>query len=270
MKDKPITKAYSNEQFLLSPDARPIRILAEYYEPNSRFNRLSVNDTIVVMGSARYPDRETAEGELERAKQNGEGLEQAELRLRMSRYYEDARSLANRLTRWSKELPARQRRFVICTGGGPGIMEAANRGASEAQGVNVGLSISLPFEEGENPYVTRELGFRFHYFFMRKFWFLYLAKAVVFFPGGFGTLDELFEILTLVQTGKVRKHLPLVLYGSEYWNKVINFDALLEFGTINPEDVKLFKVCDSVDEAFEYLSTELLSNGLAEPAGATL
>lgn len=270
MKKRPISKAYSNEEFLLSPEARPIRMLAEYYEPNTRFNRFAIDDTIVVMGSARYVDRETAEQRLAEARESGEGIKRAERDLKMSRYYEDARSLANRLTQWSKGLPEKHRRFVVCTGGGPGIMEAANRGASEAQGVNVGLSISLPFEEQENPYITRELAFRFHYFFMRKFWFLYLAKAVVFFPGGFGTLDEMFEILTLVQTRKVRKHLPLVLYGSEYWNKVVNFEALVEFGTINPEDLELFKLCDSVDEAFEYLTSELTTYGLSEPAGATL
>lgn len=270
MKKRSVTKAYSNEEFLLSPEARPIRMLAEYYEPNTRFNRFSIDDTIVMMGSARYLDRERAEDKLEAAREAGEGVERAERDVRMSRYYEDARSLAYRLTQWSKGLPEKHRRFVVCTGGGPGIMEAANRGASEAQGVNVGLSISLPFEEQENPYITRELAFRFHYFFMRKFWFLYLAKAVVFFPGGFGTLDEMFEILTLVQTQKVEKHLPLVLYGSEYWNKVIDFDALVEFGTINPEDLALFRICDSVDEAFDYLAAELTTYGLSEPAGATL
>lgn len=270
MKKRPIDKAYSNEEFLLSPEARPIRMLAEYYEPNSRFNKFSIDDTIVVMGSARCIDRETADKNLAAARERGEGLERAELDVRMSKYYEDARSLANRLTHWSKGLPEKHRRFVVCTGGGPGIMEAANRGASEAQGVNVGLSISLPFEEQENPYITRELAFRFHYFFMRKFWFLYLAKAVVFFPGGFGTLDEMFEILTLVQTRKVRKHLPLVLYGSEYWNRVVNFEALVEFGAINAEDLDLFRVCDSVDEAFDYLTSALTTYGLSEPAGATL
>lgn len=270
MKHKPVVKAYSNEEFLLSPEARPIRILAEYYEPNLRFSKLSIDDTIVVMGSARYKSPEQAEQELEEARKTGEGVARAELGVRMSKYYEDARALSNRLTHWSKGLPEKHRRFVVCTGGGPGIMEAANRGASEAQGVNVGLSISLPFEEQENPYITRELAFRFHYFFMRKFWFLYLAKAVVFFPGGFGTLDELFEILTLVQTRKVRKHLPLVLYGPEYWNKIVNFDALVEFGSISAEDLKLFRFCDSVDETFEYLTSELIERGLSEPVGATL
>jgi len=270
MKNRPVTKAYTNEQFLLSPEARPLRILAEYYEPSTRFERFSVDDTIVVMGSARHKERERAEAELEQVRRSGGDTARGELAVKMSRYYEDARELSNRLTHWSKGLPEKHRRFVICTGGGPGIMEAANRGASEAQGVNVGLSISLPFEEQENRYITRELAFQFHYFFMRKFWFLYLAKAVVFFPGGFGTLDEMFEILTLVQTRKVRKHLPLVLYGSEYWKRIINFDALVEFGTIDAEDLDLFHFCDSVDEAFDYLTGELLSHGLTEPVGATL
>ncbi|MGA8259702.1 MAG: LOG family protein [Arenicellales bacterium] len=270
MKNKTVTQAYSNEEFLLSPEARPIRILAEYFEPDSRFHKFSIDDTIVVMGSARYVDEAQARAELDQARKTGEGVRQAKLRLRMSRYYEEARALSNRLTHWSKGLPEKHRRFVICTGGGPGIMEAANRGASEAHGVNAGLSISLPHEEHENHYITRELAFRFHYFFMRKFWFLYLAKAVIFFPGGFGTLDELFEILTLVQTRKVRKHLPLVLYGSEYWNKVLNFDALVEFGSIDAADVDLVKICDSVDEAFEYLTRELATRGLSGPTGATL
>ncbi len=270
MKQKSVSKAYSNDEFLLSPEARPIRILAEYHEPNTRFHRFSIDDTIVVMGSARCIDGERAESDLEKARVNGEGIKRAELQLKMSRYYEDARTLSNRLTHWSKALPEKHRRFVICTGGGPGIMEAANRGASEAQGVNVGLSVSLPFEEHENPYITRELAFQFHYFFMRKFWFLYLAKAVIFFPGGFGTLDELFETLTLVQTRKVRKHLPLVLYGSEYWNRILNFDALVEFGTIDAKDLELFKFCDTVDEAFDYLTAELISRGLSGPVGATL
>jgi hypothetical protein len=269
MKDKPIVKAYSNEEFLLSPEARPIRILAEYYEPDTRFGKFSIDDTIVVMGSARYVDRERAAQALTEARDNGTGVEQAERQVRLSRYYEDARELAHRLTQWSKDLPEKHRRFVVCTGGGPGIMEAANRGASEALGVNVGLSISLPSEEQENKYITRELAFQFHYFFMRKFWFLYLAKAVVFFPGGFGTLDEMFEILTLVQTRKVKKHLPLVLYGSEYWNKVVNFDALVEFGSIDPEDLNLFRYCDTVDETFDYLTSELIARGL-KPVGATL
>jgi uncharacterized protein (TIGR00730 family) len=192
------------------------------------------------------------------AARSGKGsLAEAEMRLRMSRYYEDTRELAFRLTRWSKGLTDSERRFVVCSGGGPGIMEAANRGASEAKGENVGLNISLPFEQGDNPYITRRLAFEFHYFFMRKFWFSYLAKAMVVMPGGFGTLDEFMEIVTLVQTLKIKKRLPIVLYGSEYWDKVVHFGPMVEFGTISPEDLKLFHRTDSVDDAFRFIVHEL-------------
>ena len=182
----------------------------------------------------------------------------------MSRYYEDARELARRLTEWSKQLADDERRFVVCTGGGPGIMEAANRGASDAKGLNVGLTISLPQEEFDNRYVTRELSFRFHYFCMRKFWFAYLAKALAVFPGGFGTLDELFEIMTLRQTRKMTKHLAIVLFGAQYWNEVINFDALGRHGTIDQEDLALFHRTDSVDEAYEIVTRHLVEHALAE------
>ena len=188
----------------------------------------------------------------------------AKLRLEMSEYYESARELARRLTEWSKQLSDEERRFVICTGGGPGIMEAANRGASEAKGTNVGLTISIPVEEFDNQYVTRELAFHFHYFFMRKFWFAYLAKAVIVFPGGFGTLDELFELLTLLQTRKIRKHLPVVLFGNKYWNEVINFDTLVKYGNINPEDVDLLHRTDSVDGAYEFIINQLSQYALEE------
>ncbi len=187
----------------------------------------------------------------------------------MSRYYEDARELAKRLTGWSKALEGTDRRFVVCTGGGPGIMEAANRGASEAKGLNVGLNISLPFEQIDNPYISRELNFEFHYFFMRKYWFTYLAKAVVVMPGGFGTLDELFELLTLVQTGKIRKRMPIVLFGSHYWSEVINVEALERYGTISAADLELFFRTDSVDEAVDYVTEQLASYALDKP-GATL
>lgn len=250
-------KAYRNEGFLNSRDARALRILSEYLEPESRFAHYQVDDTIVFMGSARFVSREQAEQEV-RAAEGGNGdLAGARTRLDMSRYYEAARELARRLTEWSKQLNDEERRFVVCTGGGPGIMEAANRGASEAKGMNIGLTISIPVEEFDNAYVTRELSVHFHYFFMRKFWFVYLAKAVIVFPGGFGTLDELFEILTLLQTHKIRKHLPVVLFGTKYWDEVINFDALVRHGTINAEDVQLVHRTDSVDDAYTFIVNQL-------------
>jgi uncharacterized protein (TIGR00730 family) len=265
----PSAKAYHDPTFMSARDARPLRILSEYLEPLSRFDRSRVDDTIVFLGSARSHSRETAEAAVAEANRSGEGIEAAQRALLMSRYYEAARELASRLTRWSKSLGDDSRRFVICTGGGPGIMEAANRGAAEAQGVNVGLTISIPAQEFANPYVTHGLDFHFHYFFMRKFWFLYLAKAVIVFPGGFGTLDELFEILTLVQTHKVRKRLPIVLFGSEFWDEVISFKSLIRFGTIREDDVKMLYRTDSVDEAFGYVTEELIEYNLDAP-GARL
>lgn len=263
-------KAYKNEHFLNSPDARALRILAEYLEPASRFREFKVRDTIVFFGSARIPSREAAEEELAEVRAAGGDVQRAEKRLHMSRYYEDTRELAARLTRWSKELEGTERRFVVCSGGGPGIMEAANRGASEAAGENIGLNISLPFEQIDNPYTTRRLAFEFHYFFMRKFWFSYLAKAMVVMPGGFGTFDEFMEVVTLVQTLKIKKKLPIVLFGTEYWSKIIDFEPMVEFGTISPEDVDLFFRTDSVDEAFEYLTSQLTQhflNNAGVPAG---
>jgi uncharacterized protein (TIGR00730 family) len=258
-------KAYRNRAFLNSKHARPLRILAEYLEPKSRFEQHKVDDTIVFMGSARIKPRDVAEAALRQA-QLGEGdPERARAELRMSVYYEAARELAFRLTQWSKALDRKERRFVVCTGGGPGIMEAASRGAAEARGMNVGLTISIPIEEFDNPYVTRELGFHFHYFFMRKFWFAYLAKAVIVFPGGFGTLDELFELLTLVQTKKMSKPMPIVLFGTEYWREVVHFDALVRHGTINAEDVELMFRTDSVDAAYDWIVGQLREYALDRP-----
>jgi uncharacterized protein (TIGR00730 family) len=261
--------AYRNLGFLNSKDARELRILAEYLEPKSRFDYHKVEDTIVFMGSARIPSHEIAEEALRVAEKSGKDLERARMALKMSTYYEAARELAHRLTKWSKELDHKERRFVVCTGGGPGIMEAANRGAAEAQGVNVGLTISIPRTEFDNPYVTRELAFHFHYFFMRKFWFAYLAKAVLVFPGGYGTLDELFELLTLVQTGKLRKPMPIVLFGTEYWKKIVDFDALAHHGMISKKDLDLMFRTDSVDEAYDWIVLQLAEKALAQP-GATL
>jgi len=257
-------KAYRNRSFLDSKDARSLRMLAEYLEPKSRFDYHSVDDTIVFMGSARTPSREAAEAALKKAKA-GKETERAKTALEMSRYYESARELASRLTRWSKTLDQKERRFVVCTGGGPGIMEAASRGASEAKGINVGLTISLPNEEFTNAYVTRELAFHFHYFFMRKFWFAYLAKAVVVFPGGFGTLDELFELLTLVQTRKMRKPLPIVLFGTAFWRDVINFDALVHHGTIGAQDPEIVHRTDSVDDAYTWIVQQLAERSMGMP-----
>ena len=258
-------KAYRSQEFLSSKDARALRILSEYLEPKSRFDHHRVEDTIVFMGSARIKSRAQAQEALRKAESCGGSLEGARMALEMSAYYEAARELAFRLTQWSKDLDPKTRRFVVCTGGGPGIMEAANRGAAEARGMNVGLTISIPVEEFDNPYVTRELAFHFHYFFMRKFWFAYLAKAVIVFPGGFGTLDELFELLTLTQTRKMKKSMPIVLFGTEYWRQVIDFDALVRHGTINAPDVDLVHRTDSVDDAYNWVIAQLAEHALGQP-----
>ncbi len=261
-------KAYQNLEFLGSRDARALRIQAEYIEPETRFEKFDVRDTIVFFGSARFKSRHAAGRALKAARAAGQGVAAAEKALEMSRYYEDARTLSRRLTHWSKGLDAGGRRFVVCTGGGPGIMEAANRGASEAKGLNIGLNISLPHEQQDNPYITHHLGFEFHYFFMRKFWFVYLAKAVIVFPGGFGTLDEFMEVLTLNQTGKLSKPLSLVMFGTDYWKQVLNFDAFVEAGTIDAADLAPIFRTDCIDAAFEYITTDLTRNALDSPGGA--
>jgi uncharacterized protein (TIGR00730 family) len=258
-------RAYRDPEFMNSPEARPLRMLAEYLEPQDRFEEFNIKDTILFFGSARLLPRDEAERRLEAAEAGGGDLAKAKVDLKMSRYYEDTRELAHRLTDWSKNLEDSGRRFVVCSGGGPGIMEAANRGASEAKGVNIGLGISLPMEQGVNPYVTRKLAFEFHYFFTRKFWFLYLAKALVIMPGGFGTFDELFEGLTLIQTGKIKKKMPIILYGSEFWDKVVNLRALVEFGTISREDLDLFQVIDTVDEAYDIITRQLEEFAIDNP-----
>lgn len=260
-------EAWRNQAFLGSSSARSLRILAEYVEPESRFAHHAVEDTIVFLGSARLKSRADAEAALAAAEAEGRDAAAARRDLEMSQYYEAARAIAHRLTDWSKQLGEDQRRFVVTTGGGPGIMEAANRGASEAKGMNVGLTISIPIEEFDNQYVTRELSFHFHYFFMRKFWFAYLAKAVLVFPGGFGTLDELFEILTLLQTRKMRKHLPIVMFGTQFWREVVNFDALIRAGTISPGDIDLMHFTDSVDDACAYIIEHLKEHALDERGG---
>ena len=226
--------AYENSEFLESDDARPLRILAEYLEPLRTFRRARVCDTIVFFGSARLaPDGP------------------------LGRYYEDARELARRVTLWSKGLSPHAHRYIVCTGGGGGIMEAANRGASEAGGRTIGLNIGLPHEQRPNAYVTRELSFEFHYFFMRKLWFAHLARALVVFPGGLGTLDELTEILTLAQTRKLDRKIPTILYGTSYWKEILNFDALVRHGMIGPEDLRLFEYADNPTAALALLQGRL-------------
>lgn len=264
MPKKPI-KAYKNLSFLNSPDARLIRMLAEYQEPLSRFRRYDIADTIVFFGSARTRPSEIIRKDMAKlqslpaqsGRNNQKALAKLEDELKMARYYDDAVVLSRKLTEWSKNLEKGQRRFIICTGGGGGIMEAANRGAKEAQGLSVGLNISLPFEQEPNPYITPDLSFDFHYFFMRKFWFVYLAKGLIIFPGGFGTCDELFEVLTLIQTRKTRKPMPVVVYGTDFWNEIINFNALVKRGTIDAKDLKLIHFSNDPHEAFTYLSKEL-------------
>ncbi len=260
--------AYRNLDFLESRQGRLVRIIAEYVETQSRLARYGIVDTIVFMGSARLIPREQAEEELKQAR-GKEARARAQARLEMSRYYEAARELAEKLTTWSKELHDDEHRFVVTTGDGPGIMEAANRGASEARGVNAGMAISIPGEQTFNRYITRELIFHFHYFFMRKFWLAYMAKAAIFFPGGFGTLDELFEFLTLLKTRKFRKHLPIVLFCEEFWNRVVDFPALVRYGTIDAGDLDYFIVTDSVQEAFDHVTGELLKH-VDEERGSVL
>jgi len=251
-------KAYKNLEFLNSPEARTVRILCEYEEPKRRFEQHNVEDTVVCFGSARTLPVVDAERLLAEAKASGDAdaITQAEGKLRSSRYYEDARAFAREMTQWSQDRGGRD--YLICTGGGPGIMEAANRGAADVPGGrSIGLGISLPFEEGLNPYITPGLDFEFHYFFTRKYWFMYLAKALVVFPGGFGTFDELMELLTLVQTGKVKKQLPIVLFGTEYWNDVLNVEKMVEWGTISPKDLDLMYRSDSVADTVAHLTAKL-------------
>ena len=271
---KPAPLAYKNEPFLSSPDGRILRILAEYQEPLSRFRREQIQDTVVFFGSARFQGGDAARNNLTTVEKNDaqlpalqleNSLKRARAAVDMARYYEDARRLAFLLTEWSIQIPARRRRFVVTTGGGPGIMEAANLGAHEAGGKSIGLNINLPFEQNPNSYITPALNFEFHYFFMRKFWFAYLAKALVIFPGGFGTIDELFEILTLAQTDKLAKKILVVIYGSEYWHRIMNFQAFVDAGTVAPEDLKLFKFVDSPEDAFSFLRDGLTEYHLGGP-----
>ena len=253
-----LTKAYRDIEFLTSSHARTLRILAEYMEPESRFERERISDIIVFFGSARALPRDEAEEQLQTGRQRGVDateLERLEAQVLLSRYYEDARELAGLLTQWAGQQETEEP-FVICSGGGPGIMEAANRGAAEVGGRSIGLNISLPHEQEPNPYITDTLNLEFHYFFMRKLWFVHLACAVVVFPGGYGTLDEMAEVLTLIQTGRSGS-MPVVLYGTRYWDEVLDLDALRRWGTISPQDLSLFHRSDSPQEAFAYLREQL-------------
>ena len=265
-------KAYENQEFLNSADARILRILAEFLEPQTQFRKKNILDTIVFFGSARIKSKKAATKEYNKIKSTdpksvtnfAELLRKAQHNLKMSKYYEDAAELSKRLTIWSLGLPTEQKRFIICTGGGPGIMEAANKGAKQGGGVSVGLNISLPFEQFPNKFIPKDLVFEFHYFFMRKFWFAYLAKALVVFPGGFGTLDEFMEILTLVQTGKIKKSLLIVVFDEKYWKDIINFDKLIENEVINKTDMNLFTFCQSTDEAFDLITKHFEKNYLSQ------
>ncbi|WP_260735396.1 LOG family protein [Tunturiibacter lichenicola] len=278
--------AYENGDFLNSPDGRMLRILSEYQEPMARFRRERIQDTVVFFGSARFRALDVASSELELLANTGSAqpapeheqpatpkeiesgeasglkLRLAEAAVEMAHYYEDARKLAGMVASWSKTLPGRRHRFVVTSGGGPGIMEAANRGAYEAGAKSIGLNIRLPFEQHPNPYITPALSFDFHYFFMRKYWFAYLAKALVVFPGGFGTLDEMFELLTLAQTKKLAKKITIVIYGSAYWKNVINLELLAEKGAIATADLELFQFADTPEEAFALLKAGLTENHL--------
>src|SRR5271157_3702392 len=261
---------HQDRQFMASTPARPIRILAEYIHPLAQLKKEGIGDTIVMFGSARIESHETAAARYTRLKRektdsfsekkmqnHRAALRGAKSALEMSRYYEEARQLSHKITSWSLTLGPRPRRFVICSGGGPGIMEAANRGASEAGGKSIGLSIELPHEQFANAYISPELSFNFHYFFMRKLWFAQIAKALVVFPGGFGTMDELWEMLTLLQTGKLAKHNIILIYGRKYWDKVLNWKAMVNWGTINEDEYKMLQFADSVDEAFDHIRAGL-------------
>lgn len=262
-------KAYSNKEFLFSKDARMLRIMAEYMHPEHQFKKNSVHHTVIFFGSARIKSREQYDkmiDDLLEARARANKLQREQIRLdiarirkqrTMAQYYHAAEDLSRRITEWSMTLPPSQR-FVICSGGGPGIMEAANKGAMEAGGLSIGLNISLPFEQYPNPYISDALNFEFHYFFMRKYWFAYFAKALVIFPGGFGTLDELMELLTLVQTEKIKKEMPIIVYGERFWKKVLNFDHLVRTGMISKEDLSVLHFVNSPAEAFRVLKKRLI------------
>ena len=254
-------KAYENKEFIHSPEARTIRILSEYFYPIATFEKNDIHDAVVLYGSARIKDRATVEEQIRQATQEKDTtrIKHLEKQLELSRYYYEATKLSKLITLWGKEISKMgEKRLVVCTGGGPGIMEAGNKGAIEAEGVSISLNISLPFEQHVNPFATPELSIEFHYFFMRKFWFLNLSRALIAFPGGFGTLDEIFETLTLVQTGKNSERLPIILYGTDFWKKLINFDFLLENGLISAEDLEIIEFADTPEQALAILKKRLV------------
>lgn len=257
--ERKLNKAYEDPIFINSKEGRSLRMLAEYYHPQSVLKKNRIYNTVVFFGSARSISTEEYKKKLKNLislKESGKDVEKELKALKKleftAKYYDDAVELAKRISEWSKTLTP-DNKVYVCTGGGPGMMQAANKGAFEAEFQNIGFNIELPFEQHPNPYITPELNFEFHYFFMRKFWFVYHAKAIVVMPGGFGTLDELMEMLTLEQTNVISKKVPIVLYGKEFWNKLINLDYLLEIGMISEKDLNLFVIIDNIDEAFEYV-----------------
>ena len=247
---------YYNTEFLSSPEGRSIRILSEYYGPKRKLKKHKIENTIVFFGSARISPKSEHESNAKNSKQK---------RLNMGQYYLDAQMLSKKLTEWNMKIKDPKQRHIICSGGGPGIMEAANRGAAEAGGKSIGLTISLPYEATKNEFISQDLNLKFHYFFMRKFWFLYSAKAFVVWPGGFGTLDELMELLTLIQTRKIKKRLPIVLYGKDYWKNVINWKYLVDIGTISKEDLKLFHISDEINDSYTFITSFLEKQELEGP-----
>jgi hypothetical protein len=264
--------AYQDRVFMESTAARPLRILAEYIDPINRLRRAGVGDTIVMFGSARIRPRDRALANLKKVQAAAHGRRTPEWNTKigaaksivgMSRYYEEARELSRRITAWAMTLGAQPRRFVICSGGGPGIMEAANRGAAEAGGSSIGLSIQLPHEQRPNPYISPDLNFCFHYFFMRKLWFAQMAKALIVFPGGFGTMDELWEMLTLMQTAKLSSRHLILIYGRKYWNRVVNWRHMVRTGTVSDKEFKMLQFTDTVDDAFDHVRGEMEKYHLA-------
>lgn len=275
MKEKKIQKAYENIDFLKSHDARPIRVLCELMEPRIKLDEEGIKNTIVFFGSARSKNLSIAQSKLEelesklpeeqdRSIDEKIQIESARRIVLLSTYYDQAVELSEKLTQWSKEHLPSGKQYVVCSGGGPGMMEAANRGASQAKGKSIALGISLPFEQGINSFASEKLSFEFHYFFIRKFYFLYHAKAVVVFPGGFGTMDELFEALTLIQTKKLGKKIPVYLYGSEFWKDLINFEQFIKWGVISAKDLNLFRIVDGVEESFDQIRSDLI-NSMKDP-----